>query len=83
MKYLIELWRRVLLWLGRRQYEKETKKLFPYTPPSAAELRKMSVDSELDNMEVIWQPPTKEPRTGKPLRYDEVQRARKRERKGL
>ena len=81
MKYLIELWRRVLLWLGRRQYEKETKKLFPYNPPSAAELREMATDSELGNAEVIWNP--KEPRTGKPLRYDEVQRARKRERKGL
>jgi hypothetical protein len=62
------------------------KKPFQYSPPSVAELKAMNrPDPDADPVEVIWQPETiieKVMRLGKPQRYDEVQRARKLQRKG-
>ena len=76
MKWLTDLWKRFMLWFAP-PIEAEIIKL---VPPSVAELKAMNTD-EPDAPEIIWNP--KEPRTGKPLRYDEVERERKRKRKGL
>ena len=75
MKFLIELWNYIRHYIWRRQNAAATKR---YAAETESEFPIEEPDKALDDVVQLFEPN----KTGRQMRYDEIERARKRRQKG-